>query len=418
MKKKAGVKKPNGLIYFIVYLLFYPFLKCFFRLKVDRSAFDPPKGPFIVVSNHVSFMDFLLVMLAVYPRRLNALAAQKFFFYRPLNWFLPLMGCIPKNLFDPDVRAVIGLKAVLKRGGRILLFPEGRCTVAGDYMGMHKAAGKLIQKLETPVLSCRLEGSYVCMPFWRKGFRFGRVRVTLANLFSAEETRSLTVDGINQRIDARLSGADSPPPPKPLRTFGLKRLAEGLHNILYWCPKCDRELTLETEGCAIRCTACGNAAAMDSSAKLVCAPDSAAPEDVQSWYREQTLREMRFLHEDMAPVVIPVRVKTALSPGKGLEPCGQGSLSLEPDGWRYEGELLGEQTKLFIPISAVPAVPFDPGDQFQINIQGVFYAFLPEDGRLCSKYAAMAECAYWRFAPQIQMTPGRNSGFCAPAANQ
>ena len=85
-------------------------MKLLFRLKVDRKNYDPPKGPFVVVSNHVSFMDFLLVMLSLYPRRLNAVAAQKFYFYRPLDKLLPMMGCIPKNLFDPDVRSIIRIK--------------------------------------------------------------------------------------------------------------------------------------------------------------------------------------------------------------------------------------------------------------------------------------------------------------------
>jgi 1-acyl-sn-glycerol-3-phosphate acyltransferase len=399
MKKK--IQKPNGFLYFLIYIFIYPFLKIFFRLHVNRSGYDPPKGPFIVVCNHVSFMDFLLVMLTVYPRRLNAVAAQKFFFYKPLNWFLPMMGCIPKNLFDPDIRAVMGIKTVLKRGGRILLFPEGRCSVGGDYMGMHKAAGKLVKKLEVPVISCRLEGSYTCMPFWRKGFRFGRVRVILANLFSAGDTRRMTVDEINSAIDARLSGADAPPPPKPLVTFGAKRLAEGLEHILYTCLECRRELTLTTAGNMIACAACGFSVTFDRTGL----------DAVQNWYKEQTLMEMSRLSEDMDPVRIPVRVRTALNPGKGLEPCGRGVLSLDPKGWRYEGELLGEQATLFIPIYAVPALPFDPDDQFQIYTHGTFYAFIPEDGRLCSKYATIGECAYWRFASPVQMTPGRNGGF-------
>jgi 1-acyl-sn-glycerol-3-phosphate acyltransferase/ribosomal protein L37AE/L43A len=405
-----NIKHPNGFLYFIVYILIYPVLKTFFNLKVDRSGYRPPKGPFIVLCNHISFMDFLLVMLTVYPRRLNAVTAQKFFLHRPLDKFLPVMGCIPKNLFDPDIRAVMGVKTVLKRGGRILIFPEGRCTVAGDYMGMHKATGKLVKKLEVPVISCRIEGSYTCMPFWRKGIRFGQTRVTLANLFSADDIKDMPVEEINRRIDARLSGADMPPP-KPLRTFLSRRLAEGLHNILYLCPKCGRELTLKTKGCTIWCTACGNTATMDKYAKLTPAPGSAVPEDVQSWYREQTEYEMGLLHEDMEPLSVQVTVRTPGPPGSGMKPCGDGLLTFCPEGWRYEGGLSGERADLFFPVDTVPAMPFDPDEDFQIYANGQFYDFMPEDGRLCAKYATIGECAYWRFAGNVQMTPGRNGGF-------
>ena len=436
-------RKPNGVIYFIVYILFFPLLKLLFRLKVDRTNYNPPKGPFLVLSNHVSFMDFLLVMLSFYPRRLNAVAAQKFYFYRPLNRLLPLMGCIPKNLFDPDIRSIMRIKSVIKRGDRILLYPEGRCTTAGAYMGIHTSTGKLIKNLGVPVISCHIEGAYTCMPFWRDSLRFGRERLTVADLFTAQDTKLLSINEINNAIDARLGGFDTPAPRKPFMTFKARRLANGLQNLLYWCPKCGKELTLETEGCIIRCTFCGNTAEIDRTAVLTPAPGSTVPDSIQSWYREQTLYEKRKLSEDMPPINIGVTVRMpvkkeseesrrgvkqrdaklddpiarsrisghAKTSKYGIMPCGTGILSLDSAGWRYNGELSGEPVSLFFPIDSVPALPFDPGDNFQIYQKGSFYAFTPEDKRLCSKYATIGECAYWRFASRVQMTPGRDGGF-------
>ena len=91
------IKRPNAVLYFLVYIFIYPFLKIGFRLKVDKSGYEPPKGPFVVVSNHASFMDFIVVMLSLYPRRMNAVAARKFFLYKPLDKLLPVMGAIPKT---------------------------------------------------------------------------------------------------------------------------------------------------------------------------------------------------------------------------------------------------------------------------------------------------------------------------------
>ena len=356
-------------------------------------------------------MDFLLVMLSFYPRRLNAVAAQKFYFYRPLNKLLPIMGCIPKNLFDPDARSIIRIKTILKRGDRVLLFPEGRCTVAGSYMGVHKSTGKLIKNLAVPVISCLIEGAYTCMPFWRKGLRLGRERVTIAGLFSAEDTKKLSIDEINSAIDVRLGGLDTPAPKKQFQTFGTRDLLEGLHNILYWCPKCGEELMLETDGCFIRCVACGNAASMDRYARLNPAVGSIAPDSVQSWYKEQSQYEARRLREEMEPISIHVTVRIPVKDAFGIVPQGEGTLSLKPEGWYYNGELSGETVSLFFPIDTVPALPFDPGDNFQIYSKGSFYAFTPDDKRLCSKFATIGECAYWRFASRNQMTPAHNSGF-------
>ena len=401
------VKRPNAILYFVVYILIFPLLKLLFRLEVDRRNYDPPKGPFLVVSNHSTFMDFLLVMLSFYPRRLNAVTAQKFYLYRPLDKLLPLMGCIPKNLFDPDVRAIKRIKRVLNDGGRILLFPEGRCSTDGVYAGIHKSTGKLVKFLGVPVISSYIEGAYACMPFWRKGIRPGRVRVTLAGLFSGEEIKSFSADEINTAIDARLSGTGALPPRKPLRTFKSVRLAEGLHNILYWCPDCGREFTLETKGNTIRCTACGAASQMDHTRE-----PSRCEALVHAWFREQIRYEMRQFREDMEPIVEQVTVRIpSEKTGGGMKLCGAGALRLDPRGWHYDGELSGENVSLFFPVETVPALPFDPVDNFQIYAHGSFYMFTPSVAQKCVKYVILGECAYWRFAKQIQMTPGHDSGY-------
>ncbi|MDR2570604.1 MAG: 1-acyl-sn-glycerol-3-phosphate acyltransferase, partial [Oscillospiraceae bacterium] len=257
------IKKPNALIYFFIYIFIYPLLKFLFRLEVDRSGYSPYKGAGIIVSNHSSFMDFLIVMLSIYPQRANAVTAQKFFLYKPLHKLLPMVGCIPKNLFEPDVRPIIGMKSVLKRGDKVLLFPEGRCSTDGVYAGMHKSTGKLIKKLGVPVIGCYVEGAYRCMPFWRDGFRMGRTRITIADIFSCNELESLSVDEVNDALDSWLSGnalSPSSSQKRPLYTFGKRRLAEGLEKILYWCPKCMQEFTMITKGCIIHCTACDNTA--------------------------------------------------------------------------------------------------------------------------------------------------------------
>ena len=410
MKK---VKRPNGLLYFFAYIFIYPLLKLFFRLKVDRSDYSSPDGPFLVVSNHASYIDFLLAMLTIYPRRLNAVAAQKFFLYRPLDKLLPIMGAIPKNLFDPDIRPIKRIITVLKRGGGILLFPEGRCSVDGAYAGMHVSTGKLVKSLAVPVISCHIEGGFICMPFWRKGFRLGRIRVTLARLFSGEEAKTMSADEINDAIDARLSGKDTPPG-KPLCTLREKNLTEGLPNILYWCPACGREFTYVSEGNSIRCSACGNTAKMDRFARLTAAPGSVAPGNVHAWFREVVRYEMQKLSDDMEPISFFVTVRIpGENAGDGMKRCGGGIMSIDPEGWRFEGELSGEQTSLFFPVDTVPAVPFDSEDDFQIYAHGNFYMFTPEDARKCEKYATIGECAYWRFASRNQMTPGHDSGFIA-----
>jgi len=406
------VKRPNAVIYFIIYIFLYPFLKIMFRLEVDRSKYTPPKGPFIVLANHASFIDFLIVMLSFYPRRLNAVTAQKYFLYKPLTWFLPAMGCIPKNLFDPDIRSIIGIKKVLNSGGRILMFPEGRCGTDGAYAGMHKSAGKLIKNLGVPVVTGYSVGTYTCMPFWRSGLRFGRIQITLENLFDAEQLKTMSVDEVNIAIDKRLCGLDTPLPIKPLVTFGSKRLAEGLDNILYLCPKCNHEFTMETKNCTIKCLTCDNTILLDRQMNLKPTSDSISPESIHKWFVLQARYESSKLSEDMEPITIKAKVKLpAKEIGAGMETCGSGIVKLDATGWYFDGQLSDEQVNLFFPINTVPALPFDPDDVFQIYANGTFYMFEPEDKKRCVQYSLIGECAYWKFASPVMMTAGRSSPF-------
>ena len=401
-----NAKKPNGVIYFIVYIIFYPLLKALFRLKVRREGPLPDK-PFLVLSNHSSFMDFLLVMLAFYPLRLNAVAARKFFLYRPLDKLLPFMGCIPKNLFDPDARSIISIRNSLKRGGSVLLFPEGRCSTDGEYAGIHASTGKLIKSLGVPVVGCRIEGSYLCMPFWRKGIRRGRVVVSISGLFTAEEAGTASVDEINAAIDERLSGADAKPYGKTFRTSRARRLAEGLEQIIYLCPQCKSEFRLSTKGNEVRCYACGMRAVMGRDGTMAAAGGGrlGAGMTVPAWYKEQIRHEMSGLREDMRPIILRVAVKSpAKEAGGGMRASGRGILRLSPKGWEYRGELDGRIEELLFPIDTVPALPFDPNDDFQIYSGGSFYMFTPQDPLWCAKYSVVGECAYHRFASRVMMT--------------
>jgi hypothetical protein len=38
--------------------------------------------------------------------------------------------------------------------------------------------------------------------------------------------------------------------------------------------------------------------------------------------------------------------------------------------------------------------------------------FSPDNKRECVKYSVIGECAYWKFASYVQMTPRKDSGFC------
>ena len=393
------VKRPNALLYSFAFALGYPMLKLLFRLDDGRREFVPPKGPFLVLANHSTMLDFLFVMLPFYPRRINAVATSRYFFSRPLGKLLPVLGCIPKNQFEPDIMSIKRVKSVLKRGGSILLFPEGRCSTDGAFAGIHRATGKLVKNLGVPVISCYIDGAYTCLPHWRKGIRPGRVRVSMSELFSVADTKTMTVDEINDAICVRLRGEDSVRQGKQVRTFSSHRLAEGLEKILYWCPRCGAIDTLVSKGCELRCTSCKNAAALDKTGKLTALSGSIVPESIHRWYSEQAAYISESLDENMEPILEKVDIEvTPAKRGGGEMQTGSGVLKIEPKGWTFDGKLQGKDLSVFFPVESVPAVPFEYAGDFLIYAHGNIYRFLPDDPRLGAWYSLLGEVAHQRFS--------------------
>ena len=421
VKNMRNIKTPNRVIYLLVFVFIYPLLKLFFSLKIYRREFKRPVGSFVLVANHQSFLDFLLVMLSIYPVLLNAVTAQKFFYYSPLHKFLPLMGCIPKNLFDTDPRSIIGMMSVIKQGGQVLIFPEGRTSTDGVFCGIHKHTGKLLKKLNVPVVACRVEGSYICMPFWRKKFKFGRVSVHIENLYTAEQMQGMTPEEINRGVCDALNEVFSSE--QRARTCSNARLTRGLENILYLCPICGSEFKLSTDtdckkgflplvsardirnGKMIYCVDCGFAAKLDRYGRFDCIIKESAkiPTTIHEWFTMQVENETKKMSKDML-FTRKVTLRMPNDPGGGLRHCGHGDILLSAVGWRYIGDVDGEPNDLFFPIATVPAVPFDPNDNFQIYYGGKFYVFTPENPVECVKYAILGEAAHISFAEDVQIS--------------
>jgi hypothetical protein len=278
---------------------------------------------------------------------------------------------------------------------------------------MHKSTGKMLKKFDVPVISCYIEGASVCLPHWRKGFRFGNVRVTYKNLFSTEDLKSFSIDEINATVDARLSGAEGALPiTKPFQTLSFRRLAEGLHQLLYFCPRCSMEFTTITEGNSIRCTACGNEAIIDRESRLTPGANSITESDISLWYKAQVQNEMSSLREDMEPITECVKVRTpSAKAGGGMIENGFGTIRLDPTGWHFDGEISNVRVSRFFSVESVPAMSYDHCDNFQIYSGGDYFMFVPEDPKKCIKYVILAEGMHRKFASQVLLTPGVNSGF-------
>ncbi len=173
-KNKPLVPRPNAFLYYSVVFLTGLYFRWFLGLRVDRTAIKGIKPPFFVVAGHASWLDFITVSIALYPHKLNYMAAYNFFRDPVLKFLLGFMGVIPKNQFTGDNQAILKTKYVIGSGGIIGIFPQGCLSNEGRPGGFAAPSiAKLIKTFKVPVIAVQINGGYLTRPAGQKEFAEG-----------------------------------------------------------------------------------------------------------------------------------------------------------------------------------------------------------------------------------------------------
>ncbi len=85
----------------------------------------PQSGPFVLCSNHISYIDPVYLALAVDGRQVYYMAKGELFRFRPFGWLLRHLGAFPVERGKGDSGAMEVGYDHLKRGQIMGIFPEG-----------------------------------------------------------------------------------------------------------------------------------------------------------------------------------------------------------------------------------------------------------------------------------------------------
>lgn len=137
-----------------------PFSRWLIRRRYDVRVHHPERfprrGPAVVAANHVGLIDGPLLAIFA-PRPVHALTKIEMF-TGVLGVFLRLVGQIPLDRFRVDPRAVRVSLRVLRQGGVVGVFPEGR-RGAGELDRFHRGAAYLAMVTGAPVVPVTFIGS-------------------------------------------------------------------------------------------------------------------------------------------------------------------------------------------------------------------------------------------------------------------
>ena len=131
----------------------------------------PRSGPFVLATNHASYLDPMVAGCAIHFRHIRFMARDTLAHSRVLGWWMRQVGVV---LIDRTRGDVAGLKEslrVLRQGGVICVFPEGTRTPDGSLHKPKGGVGFLIAKAAVPVVPAYVSGTFQAMP---KGVRWPR----------------------------------------------------------------------------------------------------------------------------------------------------------------------------------------------------------------------------------------------------
>jgi 1-acyl-sn-glycerol-3-phosphate acyltransferase len=166
---------PEFLMRFVSWLL----VSALYRIRVQGTDGVPDEGPAVVVCNHVSYMDALIVMGCI-KRPVRFVMYHRIFKIPVMSWIFRTARCIPiaPAREDPELmeRAFAEIDAALANGELIGLFPEGALTRDGDIAPFRSGVERIIAARPVPVVPMALRGMWESM--WsRRDTGVGRMRL-------------------------------------------------------------------------------------------------------------------------------------------------------------------------------------------------------------------------------------------------
>lgn len=141
-----------------------------FRLRVAGRRHVPRRGAVLIVSNHQSFLDPVLVACGL-RRHLRYLARDSLFKFPPAAWLIRSLGAIP---IHREGTGLTGLKETLRQlraGHAVLMFPEGTRSHDGRVKRLRPGVSLLVERAGAAVVPVALAGAFEAWPRGRRLFR-------------------------------------------------------------------------------------------------------------------------------------------------------------------------------------------------------------------------------------------------------
>jgi 1-acyl-sn-glycerol-3-phosphate acyltransferase len=177
------------------------------HFRVSGTLPADPRRPYVVVSNHESFVDILLI--SHLPWEMKWLSKVEILRIPFLGWDMWLAGDVPveRGTARSAVKAMRRCRQILANHVSVIIFPEGTRSTTDEMLPFKDGAFRLAVEAGVPVLPLVVHGTRTALP--KHGWRFGRSDAEVRVLEPVETTGLQLTDvaALKQRVRTLISRA-------------------------------------------------------------------------------------------------------------------------------------------------------------------------------------------------------------------
>lgn len=244
--------------------------------------------PCLILMNHSSFTDMKLAYGIFYPKKLGIVTSVDAM-TGILGKLMRLLGCTPTHKYVADVSLVKDMEYMLKKNRTsVLMYPEAGYSFDGCATTLPKKMGVLMKRLGVPVVTVITQGAFHRDPLYNMlQIRDVKVRAHVKCIATAEEVKEKSVDELNALLAESFSFDNFAWQRENRIAIDVPFRADGLHRILYKCPRCGSEKRMEGKGIHLTCHACEKQWTMDEYGQLSAKDADTEFPHIPDWYQWQ-----------------------------------------------------------------------------------------------------------------------------------
>ena len=144
-------------------VLGYPLQMLFFKRKTyyeDKKSTHIHRGGKLIITNHFNMLDYVLSCFVVFPRKLTAIASEQPFQSAITRFGMKFFGAIEANRITKNMKFMDEAAAVIRAGGLVQIFPEGRNTPDGNIHAFKQSYLVIAYRAGCPILPIVTDGNY------------------------------------------------------------------------------------------------------------------------------------------------------------------------------------------------------------------------------------------------------------------